>query len=282
MTSAPPTDSSAASSENKRPVAWITGGSNGFGLVLAETFLQQNYDVVLIGRTGQRLEAARETLSKRFGQPRIQTIRADVSCQEEVEKSFFLQYEKDQRLDVLVNCVGQSCRGAVDSSSPQLYRQMMEQNFFTTVNGTTTCLPWLIKSGGSIVNIASLAAKTSWPLVSPYSAAKAAVANYSGSLRIELKGRVHVLLVCPGPIASEHQKDRYSNQTRGLDSAANRPGAGAPVKSLDPKKLSEKILQGIQSKTNELILPGKSRLLFIASAISSRLGDWVMKKAGKK
>lgn len=269
-------------SNSSQPVAWITGGSSGFGLSLAETFLRNSYNVVLIGRTGERLEEARKVLFSQFDKSQIQTLRTDVADQKEVEKKFFLQYQKDQRLDVLINCVGQSCRGAVDSSSPDLYRRMMEQNFFTTVNCTTTCLPWLKKSSGSIVNIASLAAKTSWPLVSPYSAAKAAVANYTGSLRIELKGQVHVLLVCPGPIASEHQKDRYAAQSQGLDSSANRPGAGAPVKSLDPKKLSLKIFHALQSKKNEIITPGKSRVLFVASAISSRLGDWVMKVAGKK
>lgn len=279
----------ASTGPNPGRQAWITGGSSGFGLSVAEVFLKAGYNVTILGRNQQKLDLAHRYLSETLenqkvpGQkPNIDTISVDASDPKDVQKKLSAHYQTTPRLDVLVNCVGQSCRAAVDQADPELFQQMMQQNYFTTVNCTTACIPWLKQSSGSIVNIASLAGKTPWPNVAPYSAAKAAVASYTGSLRIELRGQVHVLLVCPGPIASDHQLDRYKSQAEGLDESANRPGAGAPLKSLDPIRLAERVLRAVETKKNEIIVPAKSRILFIASAISSRLGDWILRILGKK
>ncbi len=267
--------------DEKRKVAWVIGGSSGLGLSIAQSLLERNYQVVIFGRDEEKLAAAAKQIST--GQAAVASgnvgIRSlDVTLDSAVQAGFEQQIQIDGRLDVLVNVVGQSCRTAIQGSALSLYAQMMQVNYFTAVRCTLQALPWLIQSQGTVVNIGSLVSKTAWPWVAPYAASKSALASFSTGLRIEMRGQVHCLLVCPGPIARDDAEVRYQDQAAGLDAAANRPGAGAPVKAIDPKWLADRIVTAIQRQERELIVPWKSRLLFLAYAISARLGDWLLGK----
>ena len=75
----------------------------------------------------------------------------------------------------------------------------------------------------------------------PYPASKFPLAGYSQQLRLELESeQVHVLLVCPGPIAREDSGNRYS--TDDLPESARQPGGGVKISRLQPQFLAQKIL----------------------------------------
>ena len=157
----------------------------------------------------------------------------------------------------------------------------MELNFFSVVRCTQLVLGHLQESGGHLINIGSLASKTAWPLVAPYTTSKFAMAAYTAQLRIEGPSNVHYLLVCPGPLVREDAGERYADQSGELGSAAAKPGAGAPVKGVLPGQLAEKIIQACDRRKNELVVPWKSKLLFIVSQFSTRLGDAILKRLSK-
>jgi short-subunit dehydrogenase len=98
-------------------------------------------------------------------------------------------------------------------------------------------------------------------------------------LRLELQPRgVHVLLVCPGPIARPDAGVRYDAQATGLPDTARRPGGGVKLKGLPPERLVAKILEYCERRRPELVMPARARLLFAISQLSPTLGDWIIRR----
>jgi short-subunit dehydrogenase len=96
---------------------------------------------------------------------------------------------------------------------------------------------------------------------------------------LELQPRgVHVLLVCPGPLARPDAGNRYDDQAAALPESARRPGGGARLKGIPPEKLVTKMLRYCERRKPELVMPGKARLLFAISQIAPRLGDWIVNR----
>ena len=154
---------------------------------------------------------------------------------------------------------------------------MWELNFLGLVRCTQAAAPHLIASRGHVVNIGSLAAKTASRFLGAYPASKFPVAAYSQQLRYELNPQgVHVLLVCPGPIARPDAGRRYDDQAGSLPESARRPGAGVKLKGIPPQRLIAKILRYCERRRPELVLPAKARLLFALAQLSPRLGDWII------
>lgn len=264
-------------------VAWVIGGSTGLGLAIAAALLEADYRVTLFARSLEGLERGRAELLAQYPEAdsRLAIATLDATSRESVEAVFAEEIAKCERLDVLVNAIGQSCRTTVDQPDWTLYQRMMDINYHAVVHTTLTALPWLLASGGTIANIASLSGLAAWPWIAPYGAAKSALINFSNSLRLEKQGQIGVLVVCPGPIQRSDAGQRYADQAAALDAKANRPGANAPVKALSPEWLSKQIVRAIRTRRPQLIYPFKVRLLMIAQAISARLGHWVLTKLNR-
>jgi short-subunit dehydrogenase len=114
-----------------------------------------------------------------------------------------------------------------------------------------------------------------------YPASKFAVAAYTQQLRLELTPQgVHVLLVCPGPIAHDDSGRRYPTPMLGLPDQAHRPGGGAKVRSIPPEVVAAMILRACQRRKPELVVPAKARLLFAIAQLWPSIGDWIVKKMG--
>lgn len=260
----------------KDKVALITGGSAGFGSVFARELAQRGAKVVIAARNEKRLEAVKEALCR--DQLDVSAIAADVTKQEHVDSLFAKVIEQHGRLDILVNNVGRSTRSLVQDTEPWQFQELMDINFLSVVRCTRAALPQLAKSGGHLVNIGSLSAKTVSPFLSAYAASKFAVAAYSQQLRLEGPREVHVLLVCPGPIKREDAGGRYDDQATDLPESARKPGGGARVKRICPHKLSRKIMRACERRKPELVVPGTARLLFAVAQLWPSFGDWVLRR----
>ena len=96
---------------------------------------------------------------------------------------------------------------------------------------------------------------------------------------VELGPRgVHTLLVSPGPIARDDARERYSEQAADLPQAAHRPGGGAQLKAIPPELLAAKILRACESRRPELVIPGKTKLLFSLAQLWPTFADWILQK----
>jgi len=260
-------------------VVLITGASSGLGLHLARAWFQAGAKVVLAARDPERLHSAAEAVST-ADPTRCLTIPCDVTQDDSVKHLLQEIQARCGRLDVLVNCAGASARGTIADTKLADFQRNWDLNVLALVRCTQQALPLLTTARGCIVNIGSLAGKFGARYMGPYAATKHAVAGLSQQLRLELEpAGVHVLHVCPGPIRDERTAPRYDTETmEKLPAAAHQPGAGAKIRGLDPVWLAQKIVTATQARKRELIVPWKANLLILAGAISTRLGDWLLKK----
>lgn len=266
--------SSGRSSHWQNKVVLVTGGTAGLGRSLVAAFGQRGARVVVWARDAQRLEALVEEC--RAQSWNVEGVSVDITDDRSVAKAALELLSHYGRIDVLINNVGKSIRCDVMKSELAQYRDLMEVNFFALVRCTLAFLTPLIEQRGHIVNIGSLAGKTAWPFVGPYSTSKFAVTAFTQQLRLETPKTLHVMLACPGPIRRNDAGTRYQSQSQALPEAASRPGAGAPMKGLDPDFVASRIVRCCERRTPELILPRWPRLLFALGQLSAGIGDWVI------
>lgn len=257
-------------------VVMITGASSGLGLHLARAWAEQGAKLVMVARDAERLQEAAQSINVEGLQ--VNLISCDITNDADVEK--MMQDLIFPRLDVLVNCAGASARGTIAETKLADFQRNWELNVLALVRCTQAALPLLTASRGHIVNIGSLAGKFGARYVGPYTATKHAVAGISQQLRLELEpAGVHVLHVCPGPIRREDSAPRYTAATmEKLPATAHQPGAGAKIRGIDPVWLAKKIVAATEKRQLELIVPWKANILLLAGVISTRLGDWLLKK----
>lgn len=256
--------------ENK--VAVVTGASSGLGLEIARALVRLRAKVAIVARDEQKLLAAGEQLGAQ-----ATPFPADVTDQDEVDQLGKRVQQEFGTVNALINCAGRSTRGAVLDTTPEEFQSLWELNFLGTVRCTRAFAPLLLESQGHLVNIGSLASKTTSRYLGAYPASKFPIAAYSQQLRLELNSRgLHVLLVCPGPIMRADSVPRYRDAD--VPGAAQQPGAGVRLKGLDPAMVAEKILVSCQRRKPELVLPAKARILLVLSQLSPSLGDWLIRK----
>lgn len=266
----------------KDKVVVVAGGSRGFGLQIARAFAERQSQVVLLARSPTGLESGLEQL-RIAGAVDPLGIEVDLADEEQLNRAVSAILNRHEKIDVWVNAVGQSTRTALDAATAADFRELMDQNFFASLNGSLAAIPELARTSGHLINIGSLASKTAWPWVAPYVTAKHALAGLTQQLRLEGPDNVHFLLVCPGPIAAEsgNGSSRYSSQSTGLGESASKPGAGAPVGAIDGEALARRIIRACERRKPELVVPWKARLLYSISQLSPSLGDWLLRRLAK-
>lgn len=253
-------------------VVIVTGASAGLGRWIASTFAETGAKVVLAARSPGPLAEVAKSLESRGHE--VLAVPVDVTNESDVRAIVEQTCNHFGRIDVLVNNVGRSARGALLDTTPKAFEEMLELNLLAAVRCTRAAAPMLIERQGSIVNIASLAAKSAARYLGAYPASKFALAAYTQQLRLELAPQgVHVMLVCSGPIARDDAVQRYESQLEGLPAEAAKPGAGVKTKAIAPEELSRRIVLGCEQRRPEIVVPGKARLLFALSQLWPKLGD---------
>lgn len=265
-----------------RRSAIVSGGSSGVGLVVARTLLRKGYAVTILGRDAERLaDAVREILLDTDIDPAwLQICAADATSASDVQLAVEAHLNQFGRINVLVNAVGRSDRGRIDTLDPDLLRELFSANVITALLCSQACLPRLRQTGGVIVNIGSLASRVAPRYLGGYVIAKHALAGMTRQMRLECEAEgVHVGLVCPGPIANSRLLDRYNVETNAnLPASAAQPGGGAKLKLLSPEAVADAVLRCIEQREIEIIMPRKTRLLMAIDAVSPRLADWILSK----
>lgn len=259
-------------------VCVVTGGSAGLGLAICQALAAAGARIVPVARNVERLEAAASEL-RRYGN-HITTFAGDMAWQEDVDRLATSLQEQFGSVDFLCNCAGRSARGAALNTTPEDFQQLLDVNFLAVVRATRALAPMLLDSRGHLVNIGSLASKVASRYMGAYPASKFALAAYTQQLRMELREQgLHVMLVCPGPIARDDAGKRYAAEAPDIPAAAQTPGAGANLKAIAPDRLATAILRGCERRLPELIVPAKARALFALSQLSANWGDWLLRRS---
>ena len=263
-------------------VAIVTGASGGLGFTIAQALVSQGARVAIAARGVEALDAAADRL--RVGGGEVLAVPADVTKQADVDALVNQTVARFGQLDLLVNNAGRSARKSVLDTTPEDFCELLDLNFISVVRLVRACLPHLEATAGHIANIGSLAGKSPARWIGAYPASKFALTAYTQQLRLELAERsgpasqVHVLLVCPGPIARKTPREEVVALPPGVPASALRPGAGVKTSAIDPDWLASKILSACEHRRLELTVPKIARLLFVLMQISPRLADWLIRK----
>lgn len=181
----------------KGKVVIITGGSSGIGRALAERFGEEGARVVITGRRKEQLDLVANDLGTKGIE--ILPVVADAANENECQHVIDVTIENFGRIDVLINNAGISMRAMFEDLQVDVFRKVMDVNFYGTIYTTKAALPYIIRTKGSVVGIASVNGRRATPERSAYSASKFAMVGFLESLRSEMIDRgVHVLTACPG------------------------------------------------------------------------------------
>lgn len=166
----------------------ITGCSSGFGLETAQYFLDRDWKVIATMRT------PREDVLP--SSERLRVITLDVTDPQSVRQTV----QTAGPIDVLVNNAGIGLMGAFEGISIETAREIFDTNTFGTMAMTQAVLPqFRQRKSGVIVNVTSSVTLKPLPLLSVYTASKAAINAFTESLALELQPfNVRVRLVMPG------------------------------------------------------------------------------------
>jgi NAD(P)-dependent dehydrogenase (short-subunit alcohol dehydrogenase family) len=186
----------------------ITGCSSGFGLEAARYFLDRDWHVIATMRTPRE-----DVLPP---SERLRVLALDVTDAVSIRHAV----DAAGPIDVLVNNAGIGMLNALEGTPMDVARDLFETNTLGTIAMTQAVLPqFRQRKAGVIVNVTSSVTLRPLPLLSVYTASKAAVNAFTESLALELKAfHVRVNLVLPG----------RSPETRFGDNARTRMQAGFP------------------------------------------------------
>ncbi len=166
-------------------IAVVTGAGAGVGRATAREFARQGYDVGLIGRDGERLEAgAREV--RDLGM-RAVTVSADVADAAALDAAAATIEDTLGPIDVWVNNAMATVFSPVSKTDPAEFKRGTEVTYLGTVHGTMAALKRMRqRNAGTIINVGSALAYRSVPLQAIYCGAKSAIRGFTDSLRSEL------------------------------------------------------------------------------------------------
>ncbi|MFK7767072.1 MAG: SDR family NAD(P)-dependent oxidoreductase [Mariniblastus sp.] len=256
----------------------VTGGSSGLGRSIGNAFAIAGATTVLVARDRTQLDAA---VAEAGSNQNLDCQVADVTNEASVITAIDEIVSRHGRIDVWVNNVGKSTRAKFEDCGVEDFEKLIDINFYSAVRCTKAVLKHLVDSSGQVVNIGSLAAKTGWPNVAPYSVSKHALAAYSHQMRIEGPDNVNCLFVCTGPIQRLDSATRYDQQAKGLDEVAKQPGAGVKLKGIPPELLASRIVRSCERRKKDLVMPFSARILFAIAQLSPRIGDFLLRRASK-
>ena len=167
--------------------ALITGCSSGYGLETARYFHAQGWNVIATMRT------PRDVLPR---SERLRVLKLDVTKPDSIAAAL----EAAGPIDVLVNNAGIGVVGAFEATPMTTVREVFETNTFGVMAMTQAVLPaFRARKSGVVVNVTSSATLARMPLAAAYTASKAAIEGFTGSLAFELEAfNIRAKLVEPG------------------------------------------------------------------------------------
>lgn len=253
-------------------VAVVTGGASGIGLGIAKTLARAGMRIALLDLEERAIAPAEASVRDVGGD--VVGIPADVSSRYSLDAAAQRVLENYGRVDVLCNNAGVVVLGALAEASAEDWRWVMGVNLMGAVNGVAAFLPHIrAQGGGHIVNTASTQGLSAAPGLGVYSASKYAVVAYSETLRLELAPeRIGVSVLCPG-VVNTKILEAARNRPAELAGSASAPPAAmldvlkpAVAQGLDPARVGELVLRGIQDDAAYIVTHADAREAFSARA----------------
>lgn len=255
--------------ENKNKNVLITGASTGIGYELSKLFAKDGYNLVLVARDRQRLEALSAELKSKY-RTDCRIFQKDLSRPDSASELFNELIAADIYVDVLVNNAGSGCCGLFHGMDLNKVSGMLELNMTSLTVLTKLVSKEMVRRGsGRILNVASTGSYQPGPYIAVYYATKAYVLSFSEALYHELKDYgIIVSTLCPGATLTEFSK---------------RAGKSDMKNAMSAQKVAEIAFKGFK-KGKRVIIPGTGNKIgiFLSKILPGNLTAKVIGKTQYK
>lgn len=196
----------------KGKVALITGGSKGIGLQTALQLAYEGVKVSICARNEKHLEASANFIRKETGSE-VLPIQADVTKQEDCKRIVKQTVKHFGKLDILVNNAGTSSAAPFEHVEPENWQQDLDLKLFGAIHCSRHAVPYMKKSGGSIINVTAAIGKTPPESSLPTSVSRAAGLALTKAMSKDLgEDNIRVNTVCIGLIRSDQIEKRWKRE----------------------------------------------------------------------
>jgi short-subunit dehydrogenase len=169
---------------NTSKVWYVTGASQGLGLILVKKLLENGFRVAATSRDAHMLSQAIGLIDK----DRFLPLAVDLKNLDCIDDSIQQTLATFGRIDVVVNNAGYGMTATIEETEEQDIRNIFNVNVLATIDVVKSVLPVMrSQKSGYIINIGSVAGFVGAPGWSVYSATKAAVAAFSEVVALDVK-----------------------------------------------------------------------------------------------
>lgn len=257
-------------------VVVISGASSGIGLATAKFLSEKGFKVYGLSR--------RIVENQNF-----ESVSCDMTNHEMVKQTFQNIFEKEGKIDVLINNAGMGIAGAIEHTSEEDIKKQFDLNLFAVINSCKCIIPLMRKNGGGkIINISSVAGVIPIPFQTCYATTKAAIDMFSMSFGVEVEDfGIKVSVVMPGDTKTGFTENRIKNELLEDENYKDRISKSIKkmeqdeIKGKSPISVSKVIFKIINKKNPPAkVTVGFSYKLFVfmKRIVSRRFMLWVIKK----
>lgn len=184
-----------------KKVVYITGGSKGIGLGIAQYLLQKDFQVAISSRQLKSAQQAAESL--KGNKENILALQSDVCNAEDEQQAVKKILDKWGRLDVLVANAGVGHFAPIEELTHKQWNEVINTNVTGVFHSVKAALDAIKKSKGYIITIASLAGTYFSEKGTAYNASKFAMVGFTQALMLDLRQHdVKVTTIMPGSVTS--------------------------------------------------------------------------------
>lgn len=251
----------------RNKTVWITGASSGIGEAAAYRFARAGATLLLTARNAARLDAV-AARCRALGAPAAAALPADLAQLDRLDAVARQAWDAFGSIDVFFCNAGISQRGTAAETHIDVFRRVMDIDFYAPVVLTKALLPLMTANGGGHIAVTtSIAGRFGFPLRCAYSSAKHALYGFFETVRAEShRDNIRVTMVCPGRVRTDislHALEGDGSEHGSMDAGQ----AGG----IDPDRAAKKIVDAVYRRRHEVLVGGKELLMVYIKRFLPRL-----------
>ena len=208
---------------SEQKVAIVTGGASGLGYAIAEKFVKNNIRTIIVGRTEQKLQDAKEQFGENCAYESF-----DLSNLEQMPQFVQRIHDRYGRIDILVNNAGINMKKPITEVTDEEFERIILTNLTAVFSLSREVVKVMLpQKSGAIVNISSMASQYGIPKVVAYTASKSAIEGITRAMAVELSPEgIRVNCVAPGFIATDMSAKALNNDPERKNKVLSRTPMG--------------------------------------------------------
>jgi len=255
--------------ENRNRYALITGATSGIGYEIARLFANDGFNLILVARSAERLQAITDQLKGEFG-VEITPLQKDLFLPSSPREIYQEVRAMGVTVDALVNDAGQGEWGLFLETNINRDLDIIQLNIVSLVALTKYFLKDMVaRNEGKILQVGSEAGTTPAPLLAVYAATKAFVLSFSAALANELKDtNITITALLPGATDTD-----FFHKAGAEDTVAYQK------ELLTPEEVAKDGYEALMKGESKIIAGAKTKMhVFMSDLLGAKLSAANMRK----